>query len=188
MKQPVLLVIDMLNDFFQSGPLAEQRSTLVRSVNELVALFRSRQWPIVWVRQEFAPDLSDAFLGMRDHGKSITIAGTLGCQILSDLDCQATDPVLIKKRYSAFFGTDLDELLTSLQPDSVVVAGINSHACVRMTVIDAYQRNYRVVIAAQAVASYDEEHHAVTLRYLGQEMAQVLTNAELSAAARETAG
>jgi isochorismate hydrolase len=52
-----------------------------------------------------------------------------------------------------------------------------------MTAIDAYQRDYRVVIASDAVASYDEEHHQVTLRYLGREMAQLMTNAELFEAA-----
>jgi isochorismate hydrolase len=53
-----------------------------------------------------------------------------------------------------------------------------------MTAIDAYQRNYRVVIAAEAVAAYDEEHHQITLRYLRQEMAQVLTHVELFEVAR----
>jgi nicotinamidase-related amidase len=178
MKHPVLLVIDMLNDFFQSGPLAEKRSALVSSINELVAVFRSRGWPVVWVRQEFAPDLSDAFLAMRDHNRPITIAGTDGCQILSDLDYHDRDPVITKKRYSAFFGTNLDELLKSLKPDSVVITGTNTHACVRTSAIDAYQRDYRVVIAADAVASYDEEHHQVTLRYL-RNVVHVATHAEL---------
>jgi len=179
MNHPVLLVIDMLNDFFQSGPLAERRGALVQSINELVALFRSREWPIVWIRQEFAPDLRDAFLAMRDQGKAITIAGTDGCHILSELNYSSADPMIVKKRYSAFFGTNLDELLASLKPDSLVLAGINTHACVRMTAIDDYQKNYRVVIAAEEVAAYDEEHHQITLRYLRQEMAQVLTHVEL---------
>jgi nicotinamidase-related amidase len=183
MKHPVLLIVDMLNDFFQSGPLAERRSTLVHSINELIALFRSRRWPIVWIRQEFSPDLSDAFLAMRDQGTNITIAGTDGCQILSELDYQVGDPVIVKKRYSAFFETNLDNLLTLLKPDSVVVAGVNTHACVRMTAIDAYQRDYRVVIAAEAVGSYDEEHHQITLRYL-RRLAEVQTHLELF----ETAG
>jgi len=179
MNQPVLLVIDMLNDFFESGPLADRRSALVDSINELVSLFRDRHWPIIWVRQEFAPDLSDAFLAMRDHEKSITITGTSGCRLLSELDYRITDQVVIKKRYSAFFGTNLDDLLASSKPDMLVMAGINSHACVRTMAIDAYQRDYRVVIVAEAVASYDEEHHQVSLRYLKNEIAQVLTYAEL---------
>ncbi len=76
MSQPVLLVIDMLNDFFREGLLAEHRDELVRSINELVALFRSCNLLVIWIRQEFAPDLSDAFLVMRECGLAVTIAGT----------------------------------------------------------------------------------------------------------------
>ena len=180
MGQAVLLIIDMLNDFFKEGPLAERRTDLVCSVNELIALFRSSDLPIIWVRQEFAPDLSDAFLEMRKRGTAITIAGTDGCQILPELDYDPDDQVIVKKRYSAFFGTDLDNILSSLNPDSIVVSGINTHACVRTTAIDAYQRDYDVVIASECVASYDDEHHYVTMRYLDGKIAQAMSNAEVS--------
>ena len=62
----LLLVIDLLNDYFhQQAPLATQRSQLVASVNRLAASFRKASQPIIRVRQEFAPDLSDAFLRAR---------------------------------------------------------------------------------------------------------------------------
>jgi len=170
----------MLNDFFQEGPLAERRAELVNGINHLVGLFRSRDLPVIWVRQEFAPDLSDAFLELRRRGIAVTITGTEGCQILPELDVRPEDRVIVKKRYSAFFGTDLEETLISLSPDRLVVAGVNTHACVRTTVIDAYQRDYRVVIATDCIASYDQEHHDVTMRYLGGKMAQLMSNAEVS--------
>ncbi|MCQ3973488.1 MAG: hypothetical protein DPW09_08600 [Anaerolineae bacterium] len=48
-------------------------------------------------------------------------------------------PRLTKKspysRYSTFFETDLDTFLSSLNPDVIVVCGVNTHACVRTTVI-----------------------------------------------------
>jgi len=176
---PVLLIIDMLNDFFREGALAARRAGLVRAINELVALFRERQLPIVWVRQEFAPDLSDAFLVLRDTGTAITIAGTDGCQILPELDVRPADQMVIKKRYSAFFGTGLDSLLASSNPSMLVLAGVNTHACVRMTAIDAYQRDFRVVIASDCVASYDDEHHRITIRYLCGRM-QMMSNAEMA--------
>ena len=179
MSQPVLLVIDMLNDFFIEGLLAKRRDELVRSINELVALFRSHNLPIIWIRQEFAPDLSDAFLVMRERGLAVTIAGTDGCEILPDLDCLPTDPVIVKKRYSAFFGTNLDEILASLQPPFIVIAGVNTHACVRMTAIDAYQRDYHVVIASECVASYDDDYHRDSMRYLGGRT-RITTNGEFS--------
>src|SRR5690606_591882 len=122
--------------------------------------------PVIWVRQEFAPDLSDAFLLMRKTGTKVTIAGTEGCELLPDLARLETDRVIVKKRYSAFFRTELDEVLAELGTRTLVLAGINTHACVRMAAIDAYQRDFDVIVAVECVASYDAEHHRVTLRYL----------------------
>ena len=56
-----------------------------------------------------------------------------------------------------------------------MLAGINTHACIRMAAIDAYQRDLDVVIPEDCVSSPDEEHHRVTLGYLGLEIAQVIS-------------
>ena len=171
-----LLVIDMLQEYFRGGPLGEHRAALVDSLNRLLAEFRSRGLPIIWVRQEFREDLADAFLVMKRRDISITIAGTIGAQILPELARHESDAVVVKKRYSAFFGTDLDQQLAALMPRMLVVSGINTHACVRTTVIDAYQRDMDVVVATDCVGSYDREHHEVTLRYLGSGVAELLSN------------
>lgn len=171
----VLLVIDMLEEFFEppSG-LASLRGDLVKHTNTLTAAFRAREHPIVWVRQEFRPDLKDAFLDMRRKQRLVTIAGTKGAEILPELERSETETVIVKKRYSAFFGTDLEALLADWQPRTLVAAGVNTHACVRTTVIDAYQRDYDVVVAADAVASYDREYHDVSVRYLDGGIARFL--------------
>ena len=101
------------------------------------------------------------------------------------MDAQlAIDPsecVIVKKRYSAFFGTDLDERLRQLQPDALILAGINTHACIRTTAIDAYQRDWPVILAADCVDSYDAEHHEITLKYLKDKIAALKTNREIEA-------
>jgi nicotinamidase-related amidase len=171
----------MLNDFFKSWEVA-RREKMVDAINKLVSIFRRSDAPVVWVRQEFEPDLQDAFPEMRAKGILITIRGTAGCRILADLVAAPFDPVIIKKRYSAFFGTNLDEILSQLQPDSIVLAGINTHACVRMTAIDAYQRDWPVILASDCIDSYDRAHHEVTLRYMKDKIAAVLTNEEIQAA------
>ena len=175
-----LIVVDMLNDFFERSPvLARERSRLVANTNRLAGEFRSMGLPVIWVRQEFAPDLHDAFLDMRTNGLSITIAGTPGSELLPELELSADDVVIVKKRYSAFFGTDLDATLSKIRPELLVIAGVNTHACVRMTVIDAFQRDYDVVVAAECVASSDPEHHDVTLRYLDGHIARVLPTSDV---------
>jgi nicotinamidase-related amidase len=78
----VFIIVDMLNDFFERSPvLAIERARLVANTNLLVRGFRSVGLPVFWVRQEFAPDLHDAFSEMRAKNLSITIAGTSGCEL-----------------------------------------------------------------------------------------------------------
>ena len=178
MRRPVLIVIDMLNDFLVKWAEAS-KTRLLSSTKDLIGMMRQRGHPIIWVRQEFEPDLRDAFPEMLSKGIKITIKGTGGCQIVSDLDVAPSDHVVIKKRYSAFFKTDLDQTLDRLKPDVLVLAGINTHACVRMTAIDAYQRDWKTIVAVDCVDSYDREHHDISLKYMKDKIASVMTNEEL---------
>ena len=181
MKNPALLVIDLLNDFLDQWP-AESRKRLLDSTRQLVEMMRSRKLPVIWVRQEFEPDLSDAFPEMRQKGIRTTIKGTSGAEIVSELTPAAAEPVVVKKRYSAFFRTTLDELLATLQPDALILAGVNTHACIRTTAIDAYQRDWRVILAANCIGSYDQEHHEMSLQYMKGKIAEVTSNAEIQSA------
>lgn len=101
---------------------------------------------------------------------------------MSELAVAASDLVLVKKRYSAFYGTTLDETLSRLQPDVIILAGINTHACIRTTAIDAYQRDWNVIVALDCIDSYDREHHEVSLRYMKDKIATVMSNADMLAA------
>ncbi len=176
---PVFLFVDLLEDFFLTPPLSTRRKSLVRAANELAGLAREISAPIVWIRQEFEPDLSDAFLSMRRTGRRVTIRGTEGCQLLAELDRQPHDHEIVKKRYSAFFGTDLAQKLAEMNCTHTVICGVNTQACVRATAIDAYQRDFHVLLAEEAISSYDDEFHHESMRYLKQSIGTVASNAEL---------
>ena len=181
MKTPVLIVIDMLRDFLDSWEPGK-RKRLVRSIHELASDMRSYSHPLIWVRQEFEPDLRDAFPEMQAKGIRVTIKGTPGCEIVPDLSVAANDIVLVKKRYSAFYGTTLDETLARLRPDAIILAGINTHACIRTTAIDAYQRDWRVILAGDCIDSYDREHHDISLRYMNDKIATIMSNEQIRSA------
>jgi nicotinamidase-related amidase len=178
MERPVLIVIDMLNDFLDRWEAAA-RQDLTESINELIDVMHGAKRPIIRVRQEFEPDLRDAFPEMRATGIRITIRGTSGCQIVPELVTDSSDVIIVKKRYSAFHGTNLDELLTRLQPDALILAGINTHACIRTAAIDAYQRDWPVVVALDCVDSYDKEHHEISLKYMAGRIASIMTNEQI---------
>jgi nicotinamidase-related amidase len=178
MQKPALIVIDMLNDFLASWP-QESRLRLTDSINDLAGIMREFGRPVLWIRQEFEPDLSDAFPEMRAKGIRTVIKGTSGCEIVPELAVRNTEEIIIKKRYSAFFNTELDETLARLKPDSLILAGINTHACIRTTAIDAYQRDWPVVLAADCIDSYDREHHEISLRYMRGKIGAVMSNDEI---------
>ena len=108
------LIIDMQADFFAHDRLSRRRTALAERINGLVAICREAGVPVIWVRQEWANDLSDAMLDAKRKGTRLVIAGTPGAALLAELENRPTDPVILKKRYSAFFGTNLEQLLDSL--------------------------------------------------------------------------
>jgi nicotinamidase-related amidase len=181
----VALVIDLQVDFFAHLRLAERRATLTARVNELLAAVRASGGVVIWIKQEFAPDLSDASLEAKRGNYRVTIAGTPGASLLPELVVHPGDRMMVKKRYSAFFGTGLDDSLEEFGCDRLIVAGVNTHACVRCTVVDAYQRDYTVVLARDCIASLDEEHHAISLRYMDGKLATGMRNPEILALLRK---
>lgn len=65
-----------------------------------------------------------------------------------------------------FFNTELDATLKDLGVDSLVVAGLYSNICCRLTCIDAFQNGYKVTIAREAMTSFDESAYESDLEYL----------------------
>jgi len=187
MKRPILIAIDMLNDLLDKWEPGRRRQ-LVEATNDLALTMRRLSHPVIWVRQEFEPDLHDAFSEMKAKGIQTTIRGTRGSQIVDELKPAPSDIVVVKKRYSAFFGTGLDETLATLEADAMILAGINTHACVRMTAIDAYQRDFRVILASECIDSYDREHHDVSMRYMKDKIAEILSNREIDSMLLATQG
>ena len=174
--KPVVVVIDMQNDFFKKERLLEQKDSLVKNINDLTTLAREHNVPVIWIRQVLKVDLSNSPKHVRELGKGEVLEGTEGSKLLSGLEKKARHYEVIKTRYSGFFKTNLDDLLDKLKVDTLIISGINTHACIRMTVIDAYQRDRDVIIAKDCVGSWDDEHHRVTMKYFEPVIAKVKTN------------
>jgi nicotinamidase-related amidase len=85
-----------------------------------------------------------------------------------------------KKRYSAFYATDLEFLLQRRNVDTLILAGINTTTCVLCTAFEATNRDFRVVIASDAVDSMDgEEMHRFALRLMEAAIGWPLTNQQI---------
>jgi maleamate amidohydrolase len=174
MARSAVFVIDMLNDSFVHAELERARPGLCSSINELTSYARANDVPVIWVRQEFEADLSDAFLDMKRQGIRMYIKDTPGVRIIDELVRDESDMELIKKRHSMFYGTQVERLLQELGVDHLVLAGVNTHACIRTAAIDAYQRDMDVTIVRDCVASMNRDHHEISLRYMDGGIARVV--------------
>ena len=104
-----------------------------------------------------------------------------GTEIIPELHDPRDLVVRGKKRYSSFHGTDLEFVLRRrLAVDTLVLAGINTSSCVLNAGFDATNRDFRVVVAADAVDSMDgEDMHRFALRLMGATVGWPLTTAEI---------
>ena len=76
------------------------------------------------------------------------------------------DVVIPKRRYSGFFGTDLDITLRERDVDTLRLVGDCTNICVLYTAADARNLGYAVEVVRDGVTSFDLEAHADALREL----------------------
>ena len=155
-NSPVILVIDMQNDFFDDDSSTGGVETAAHGpIAKLLDEARAAGVHVIYTRQQHRQDMGDGprwvdkFPGLKLSGLR---AGTQGAQIVNDLEPQDGDYVVEKRRPSGFFQTDLDLYLRSLGVDTVIITGCTMSGCVRATAVDAFSYNYRVIIPRECVA------------------------------------
>lgn len=179
-----LILIDLQKDFFlteyENQDLAKKvEQRLTENTNRLLKAARQHQIPVFFVITSLQPDGSNWNLRMKDLGSAICIQGTEGEAIIHGLKTNENDRIIKKTRYSAFYNTDLHEVLQSMSIDTLIFGGINTHACIRTSVVDAFMRDYRVFIPEKCVASYDPEFHESSMKYFSKRIAIVLDLEEM---------
>ncbi|KAA9166419.1 cysteine hydrolase [Amycolatopsis acidicola] len=194
-----LLVIDMTNDFLAEGAPYEcaDGRALLPHINRLIGLARAKGLPVVCTTQVHHPGGAD--LGMVRHlhpltgsGKAL-VEGTEGVELHPELDFDpATDEFLVKRRYSAFYGTDLENYLRRRRIDSVIITGVATHSCCEATARDALFRDFAVYFVSDATATVGlsdagwgsftaEEVHRFALTDIAHFLGRVGTTDELAA-------
>ncbi|HXF81564.1 MAG TPA: cysteine hydrolase [bacterium] len=116
----------------------------------------------------------------RQSGKNVE--GSVYAEILPVLAPQRDEPVVVKRRYSAFYGTDLELVLRGLRAETLFILGVNTNNCVLATVYDAFSRDLRIVVLADACGSMNgEEYHAAALRQIEAALGFTMTVAAFEA-------
>jgi ureidoacrylate peracid hydrolase len=152
-RQTAVLVIDMLNDFCKPGGamVLPGYERLLSPQQTVIDAARRSGAAVIFVvdnhRQNVRRDRE--FLKRTPH----CIENTWGAKVIDELGARPTDLFVIKRRYSAFFSTDLDLTLRDLDIESLIIMGVVTNICVRSTVHDAFFLGYKVIVPEDCVAA-----------------------------------
>ncbi|GAB6273753.1 MAG: cysteine hydrolase [Peptococcaceae bacterium] len=156
-----LMVIDMLKDFLEpQGALycGEAARQIIPFVTAKVMEFRQKEQPVIFIMDAHQKDDLE-FNRFPVH----CLTGSRGAELIGELANQTEEYALAKKifkqRYSGFYGTPLAEILNNLAPGEVQVMGVCTNICVLYTVEELCNRDYKVVVYRQGVASFDLQAH-----------------------------
>ena len=158
----VLLVIDMLVDFIDSkgalyiGPVADN---LVPAVKSRINEYRSAGDVVIYICDRHLEDDSEF-----DMFPPHSLGGSGGDQIVNQLKPGDGERIIYKRRFSSFFGTDLDLTLREKGITEIELAGCVTNICILYTAAEARMLNYEVCLSKQAVASFDQDAHRFALQ------------------------
>ncbi|MET1027370.1 MAG: isochorismatase family cysteine hydrolase [Dongiaceae bacterium] len=184
-NRAALLTIDVQRDFvLPTGPASSSGATVaVPQIQRLVRAFRANNAPIVHATRLYRCDGSNVDLCHRasiEAGTRIAMPGALGAELIDEVkpeNTQRLQPDLLlggklqeigsnewicyKPRLSAFFQTPIEDHLKSLGITTIVICGIDFPASPRSTVYAASNRDFRILLATDAIscatdASLDE--------------------------------
>jgi isochorismate hydrolase len=171
-KHCALLVID-LQTYFQ-----QIVQPVLENIQKVIQFCRQKNIPIIFTQHGHTDAASDGGI-LGEWWGQVILHGTKDWKFMPEMKIKPEDRVLQKKRYSAFFQTDLEKFLQSKKIKDLIISGVMTNLCCETTARDAFMRDYRVFFLIDGTATGKEDHHLATLKNLGYGFAYLITCDEL---------
>lgn len=190
-----VVVVDVQNDFCDPAGACGQRGSdtaaavaMVPRLERFLADARAAGVMVVFIQTTHDESTdSPAWLARRGDAEagapdpvSTCRTGSWGAEFYR-VAPQPGEPVVVKHRYSAFAGTNLDVVLRTAGVDSLLLTGVSTNVCVESTLRDGLFAEYRVTLVEDCAASYEAEAHEATCENVARYFGVVATSEEISA-------
>ncbi|WP_410653270.1 isochorismatase family protein [Amycolatopsis sp. cmx-4-54] len=177
-SRPALVVVDLTRGFTEPGfPSGADLTAEVTATAALVAEARRQEVPVIYTAISYTPAEAngDAVAWLRKApGMRALREGSEAVALDPRLERREGDHLIQKKGASAFHGTSLAALLTSLGTDTVVVCGATTSGCVRATAVDAVQSGFTTLVVREACGDRARGPHDAALFDLQAKYADVV--------------
>lgn len=163
MAKRALLIADMLNDFVKEGGtlIVKDASGIVPAIKTRIDQARSDGTIVIYITDAHRPD-DPEFKDWPPHA----IPGTWGQKVIDELAPEPQDFIVLKRRYSGFFMTQLDLVLREEKITDLIITGVLTNICVFFTAVEGRYLTYDVSVPRDSVASTSREDHEWALGQL----------------------
>ncbi len=174
LQRSAVIVIDMQNAFASKGGMVDlmgldisENLRIVGVIKKIIDASRARGVGVIYVVHYYSQDLRETggpnsgfwynvhVKGIREHAEwkdKAIIRGTWGAEIVKELKPHQDEIVVVKPKYNAFFGTDLDTTLKAYDIKYLVFVGIATNICVEAAIRDACNLDYFPILVSDATA------------------------------------
>lgn len=190
-----LLVVDMQRGFLDPGEAMEvpPARDVVPTIQALLGAFRARDLPVAFTEFTYSPSVP-LLVGQlhpehrpappgaaRGFGRpsSSCLEGDPSARTVDALAPQPGEPVIRKRWYDGFAGTELDGALRARAVTTLVVTGTMTDICVLATVVGAFNREYRITVVEDGVATLWPEIQRATLDIVGRAFGRVVSSKQV---------
>ena len=176
-----LFVMDMQTAILRN---LSDTAALINKVSNAIDLARVKRIPVIYIAVGFrpgAPEINSnnkGFNANKERFASIDMAEFV--KIDPALAPQEGEITIIKRRISAFSGSDLEVILRSLGIQHMILCGIATSGVVLSTVREAADKDYRLTVLSDACADADSEVHQALITKIFPRQADVITVEEWS--------
>jgi nicotinamidase-related amidase len=184
-QNTALLIIDMQRDFLEEGGYMssmgyslEAAQRCIPQVKSILGRMRDLGFHIIHTREGHRPNLSDCApskhwrsLNLSDFGigvkgplGALLVKGEPGWDIIDDLKPLPDEVVIDKPGKGAFYATDLEHILRSMNIQNLIIVGVTTDVCVHTTLREANDRGFECLVINDATAAAEAGVHWSAIR------------------------
>lgn len=174
-----LLIYDMQNYWLRRF---EDSSKIIGQVARVRTACKNAGIPIIFAGARKARNHAERGVALDVWGPGIgwsTDALPDDMEISAVLAPQEDEYMVIKRKFSAFVGSDLQDILNRLNRKQLIMCGIYAHHGCMITAIDAYMRNFQVFYTGDALADFTHDGHDMALRYISEVVGQIASVSQI---------
>jgi len=173
-----LLVIDLQHDFIEGKLEVKGIKEKLDKLRNFIWKCRKKGVKVIYTKHLFDP-IDNPIEAEKFPGKSYLQEGTQGSEVHNIIIPEKEDIIIKKRRYDAFFGTNLEKVLRSKGIERVIIIGTMTNVCCDSTARSAMYRDFNVLFSSDLTFTSNLEVHENTLKTIQSHFGKVMTSKEI---------